>query len=81
MAIIIKLDDLLYDRRMTLTELADGNLVPAPVHLATVQWMAEMREVEVIAFGKSALIGMSALAGHVLYIEVIENGAVTVQPL
>lgn len=60
--------------------LADGSRVILAIHAATVLWNGEQREVEVLASGGRALLGMSLLDGNDIYIRAAEGGLVTIAP-
>jgi len=61
--------------------LADGSPVTLRVYEATLLWDGEERPVEVLAMDSAPLIGMTALAGSDVRLQVAENGLVTIEPL
>lgn len=66
---------------ITLLEVADGEVVPAAVHIAEILWHSHVEETEVIASGRSNLVGMSRLAGNSIYIEAVEGGELSIDQL
>ena len=61
--------------------LGDGNVVVVDVYLAMVLWHGQQREVLALQADGGPLIGMSLLYGSRLELEVINNGAVTIESL
>ena len=61
--------------------LADGSQVMLDVYEATLLWDGEERLVEVLAMDSAPLIGMTALEGFDVRLQVVENGLVTIEPL
>jgi clan AA aspartic protease len=61
-------------------ELGDGNAVDFAIHLITVMWDSQEREVEALVTESGILIGMSLLYGYHLFIDVIEGGEIRLQP-
>jgi len=61
--------------------LADGRVVFVDVYAAVVDWDGQPRSVVVEAADGEPLLGMKLLRGHVLTIEVVGGGAVTIQPI
>ncbi|MCH8295393.1 clan AA aspartic protease [Candidatus Poribacteria bacterium] len=61
--------------------LGDGSSVAFNVHVATVLWDGQKRDVFVLAAEGGPLVGMSLLEGFRLAVDVVENGAVTIEAL
>ena len=61
--------------------LGDGNVVVLDVYLAMVLWHGQQREVLALQADGGPLIGMSLLYGNRVMLEVVENGAVTINSL
>ena len=61
--------------------LGDGNVVVLDVYLAMVLWHGQQREVLALQADGGPLIGMSLLYGNRVMLEVVENGAVTIDSL
>jgi clan AA aspartic protease len=61
--------------------LADGSIVQCRVYEAEVDWEGRLRVVSVHAAQGAPLIGMSLLYDHLLTIEVVNGGALTIEPL
>lgn len=61
--------------------LANGAIARFDVYRATVLWNGERRQVQAYAAEGGALVGMSLLYGNIVTIEVIDGGAVAVEPL
>jgi len=61
--------------------LADGSQVMLDVYEATLLWDGEERPVEVLAMDSAPLIGMTALDGSDVRLQVTEDGLVTIKPL
>ena len=61
--------------------LGDGNVVVLDMYLAMVLWHGQQREVLVLQADGGPLIGMSLLYGNRVMLEVVENGAVTIDSL
>lgn len=61
--------------------LADDSQVPLPVHVATIVWNGEERDVRVVATGRRPLLGTSLPGGSELVVQFAQNGLVTAEPL
>lgn len=61
--------------------LADGSVVEAPVHTATILWDGEERDVDVLALGKRPLLGTLLLAGQEVAIQFVDGGLVAIEPV
>lgn len=61
--------------------LADGGLARLEVYGGWVVWNGVEQEIEVLAAGREALLGVSLLVGHDLHIEFTDGGRVTIDPL
>jgi clan AA aspartic protease len=61
-------------------ELGDGNVVHFDIHEATVVWNGQDRPMEALVTAGAALVGMSFLIGHHLFIDVIDGGEVRIEP-
>jgi clan AA aspartic protease len=61
--------------------LADGSIVRSRVYEARVVWEGQERIVSAHATQGTPLIGMSLLYDHLLTMEVVDGGAVTIEPL
>jgi clan AA aspartic protease len=59
--------------------LANGSEVVFDIHEATVMWDGDPRAVEADATAGMALLGMSMLAGHALWLHAVDGGRVTIQ--
>lgn len=58
--------------------LADGSRKMTDVHLVTIGWHDELREVEVLALGERPLLGRALLAGSRLTIDFVSGGELTI---
>lgn len=63
------------------TLLADGREVDLRFYRMIIIWNQEARDIEVLEAEGAALLGTGLLAGHELRIQVIDGGAVTIEPL
>jgi clan AA aspartic protease len=61
--------------------LADGSITVLDVHLASIVWHGEQRDVLVLDAAGAALVGMALLEQNRLTIDVFEGGRVTVEAL
>lgn len=61
--------------------LADGSVIPVTLHQGVVLWDGQERDVVVHCLEGEPLIGMSLLDGHLLSMQVVDGGAVTIVPL
>jgi clan AA aspartic protease len=61
--------------------LADGSIAVLQVHLATIDWLGEERDVLVLGSTGAALIGMALLEQNRLTINVLEGGDVLIEPV
>ena len=61
--------------------LGDGNNVAFNVHIATVLWDGQERDVFVLAAEGGPLLGMSLLYGFRLTIDVVDGGSVIIEAL
>ena len=59
--------------------LADGSAVSFDIHIVTVDWDGQARDVEVDAAETTPLVGMRLLAGHDLHVEVESGGRVAIE--
>jgi hypothetical protein len=50
------------------------------IHLITVMWGSQEREVESLVTESGILVGMSLLYGYHLFIDIIEGGDIRLQP-
>ena len=62
-------------------ELADGSEAAFAVHVGTLSWHGQDRKVEVLSADGGALIGMGLLYGSRVSMDVIDGGAVEIDPL
>ncbi|MGH2585158.1 MAG: clan AA aspartic protease [Dehalococcoidia bacterium] len=62
-------------------DLADGSTVYVAVHIATIDWDGEERDVEVLATGARPLLGTLLLDGHELSVRFTEGGRVSIDAL
>jgi len=60
-------------------ELADGSLHVFDVHSGAVRWEGKQRDVEVEVADADPLLGVAMLEEHVLNMDVVAGGAVTIQ--
>ncbi len=67
-------------RRIT-ANLADDSSIHVSVHVATILWDGEIREVEVLATGRRPLLGALLMDGHELNIQYAEGGLVGLETL
>lgn len=58
--------------------LADGSRTMAAVHLVTIRWHNELREVEVLALGERPLLGRALLTGSRLTVDFVLDGELTI---
>ena len=61
--------------------LADGSVKLFDVYTGSVLWNGELCAVEIEAVNGQPLLGMKLLQGYSLQIDVITNGAVSINPL
>jgi clan AA aspartic protease len=61
-------------------ELGDGQTVDFDIHLVTVMWDGQEREVAAVVTEGGVLVGMALLYGYHLCIDVVEGGGVRLQP-
>lgn len=61
--------------------LADDTQVQLPVHIATIVWEGQEKDVRVLATGKRPLLGTALLDGHELVAQFADRGLVTVEEL
>ena len=61
--------------------LADGGMHTFDEYVGTVSWNGQSLTVEVSSADTNPLVGMGLLRGHRLSMDVIENGAVTIEAL
>ena len=61
--------------------LADGSVANSQTYVGTVDWHGEARRVRVHEVDGRPLIGMSLLRGSRLTVDVMEGGAVAIEPL
>ena len=61
--------------------LADGGMHMFDAYVGTVSWNGQSLTVEVSSADTNPLVGMGLLRGHRLSMDVIENGAVTIEAL
>jgi clan AA aspartic protease len=61
--------------------MADGSIVRASVFEAVVMWNGERRTTSVQATKNDTLVGMRLLQGSLVTLEVVDGGAVTIEPL
>jgi clan AA aspartic protease len=61
--------------------MADGSIVRASVFEAVVMWNGERRTTSVQATKNDTLVGMRLLQGSLVTLEVVDAGAVTIEPL
>jgi predicted aspartyl protease len=59
--------------------LADGSIQTFDVYRVIVDWDGQPRDLEAISSGPTALIGVLALQGHDLRIEVVPGGRVEIE--
>jgi clan AA aspartic protease len=61
--------------------MADGSIVRASVFEAVVLWNGERRTISVQATKNDTLVEMRLLQGSLVTLEVVDGGAVTIEPL
>jgi clan AA aspartic protease len=61
--------------------LADDSQIPVSVHVATIVWNGEVREVRVVATGKRPLLGVGLLEGCELRVQFVAGGGVSLTEL
>ena len=61
--------------------LADGSIVDCHVYEGKVLWEGQERTVSVHVAEGTPLIGMSLLFDHLLTMQVVDHGSVTIEPL
>ena len=61
--------------------LADNSRIKVDIYMATVNWLGQLREIEVIATGIRPLIGTLLLDGCEMNIKFVEGGIVTINEL
>ena len=61
--------------------LGDGSETTMDMFLGTVRWEGQLREGTVLAADGTPLAGMDLLAGSRLCLDLIDGGAVTIEPL
>lgn len=61
--------------------LADGTMHTFDVHEGSVHWNGQVRAIEIEAVDNDPLIGLELMRRHLLQIEVIEGGRVTITPM
>lgn len=61
-------------------ELGNGEIVRMDQHLSHVEWHGERVGVDVLVSKSGAIIGMSLLTGSKVILDVIDGGAVTIEP-
>lgn len=61
--------------------LADGSAITLRVYQATLLWDGEERLVEVLAMDQTPLVGMAALEGSEVRLQITDGGLVTIEPL
>jgi clan AA aspartic protease len=67
--------------RLQPSRLADGTRVMLDVHIGTLLWDGEEREVEVLGMAGAPLLGMTLLEGSDVHLQVADGGLVTIEPL
>jgi clan AA aspartic protease len=60
--------------------LADGSVTLVDVHACAVEWDGQDRVVMVHCMESAPLVGMSLLFDHLLSIQVVDQGTVTISP-
>ena len=60
--------------------LADGSMRRFSVHEAVVLWNGRPRTVPAYASEGASLVGISLLRGHLLTLELIRDGSITIEP-
>jgi clan AA aspartic protease len=65
----------------TEVELADGEGARLPVYSADAEWIGAIRGIPVLSSGGACLLGMAMMYGHELRIQVLDGGAVTIEPI
>lgn len=60
--------------------LADGGLRQFSVHEAVVLWNGRPRTVPAYASEGASLVGISLLRGHLLTLELVRDGSITIEP-
>jgi clan AA aspartic protease len=61
--------------------LADGSLVTVDVHEAVVEWDGQERVVPVHCLEGTPLLGMSLLWDHLLALQAVDGGSVSISPV
>lgn len=59
--------------------LANDDAIKADVHVATIIWEGQERQVAVLAMGKRPLLGTDLLIGKELVVQFFGNGLVTIE--
>ena len=60
---------------------ATGDRVRLTTYYSTMTWHGEPRTIEVVEAGGEPLLGMELLLGNRVTLDVVEGGAVTIEPL
>ena len=68
-------------KRLQSAGLADGSRVVLEVYEAALLWDGEERRVEALAMESAPLLGMTALDGYDVRLQVADNGLLTVEAL
>lgn len=61
--------------------LADNSQIALPVHVATIVWNGQPRQVRILATGKRPLLGTALLDGCELVAQFADGGLLTIDPL
>ena len=61
--------------------LADGSVQLHDVYRTTVVWHGEQRMIPIMGMGDKPLVGMRMLSGSRVTMDVVDGGAVTIEPL
>ncbi len=61
--------------------LADGSVQMHDIYRAVVVWHGEQQTVPIMGMGDKPLIGMRLLSGSRVTLDVVDGGAVTIEPL
>ena len=67
--------------RSLIANLADGSAIRTDVHEATVRWHGGIRTVDVLSLGTRPLLGTLLLDGSEAWIQFVDGGHLTVDPL
>ena len=68
-------------RRSGAANLADGTPVQLNIYVATILWEGELRRFELYGLDDDPLLGMTALEGYRVCLDIVEDGLVKIEAL